>query len=663
MPNRLIEHQLQALREAFMALLPYVLFMMLGTLTLAFTHPFSWGAWWGLDWIRGTVQLLHQLLPFVISISIILHSANIFGLNQAMATIANIIVLVSAQYILCQISSSQFLFTELSPLLAVFAPIVLLHTLMWTTANKRIERNYMSLSAEATEVFLLLKPMLVACLISILLLLVGSNLVMEAVQFIKLYVDAPSALGALWIKTLVSHLFWGVGIHGGHMQAMLIGAPLDTMIDGTQINSKNFYDLFVIFGGSGACLSLVLAVFLQNQHHPSRKIAKVATPFVIFNISELIIYGLPIVFNRTLLLPFILVPLVNVGLASTVIPYLNISIINDQVPWVTPVFINAYLATDGNWLVVALQAALLGLGTAIYCPFVKAYDHHQQASSVIRALHQKLDVVHHIQNHNRFQFWRDNDRFSASRAEIYRSLDLILQNDLQLHFQPIYNMKTASFTKFECLLRVATATQFLPPQEVLKALERAGINSSIDWWVALQVRQLLDTSDQPNISISINIHPSTLATDFTISSLCELLQGLPITIEVLEHHTKNKQLLTSNLQRLKDAGISIALDDFGVGYCNLAALHLRPADYLKLDRSLLLAASDSDAGNIIFKNACSLGRQLGLQVIVEGVETQAHFNLCKQAQVDYCQGWYFSPALPWDEAIVFAKQSHNLHQQ
>lgn len=182
--------------------------------------------------------------------------------------------------------------------------------------------------------------------------------------------------------TLLTGLFWAFGIHGTAMTSaitkpLFLGA-LTTNIDlvnagkaPTEIVTKPFNVLFGGIGGFGCTLCLIVAILLFSKREDERAIAKLGLPAGIFEINEPVIFGLPIVMNPVYLIPFALAPAIGqtIGYAATKLGLMPITFID--VPWVTPPFINAFIATGGSFRAVLVQMFVFALLVLLFAPFVK----------------------------------------------------------------------------------------------------------------------------------------------------------------------------------------------------------------------------------------------------------------------------------------------------
>ena len=132
-----------------------------------------------------------------------------------------------------------------------------------------------------------------------------------------------------------------------------------------------FKDTFGVMGGSGNTLALLIAIYLFSRKADYRDIAKLATAPCLFNISEPIIFGLPIVFNPVLIIPFVLSPVISLTTAYYATAWGWIDHVTVQIPWTTPPIISGFLATGGDWRASVLQALLIAVTVCFYLPFLK----------------------------------------------------------------------------------------------------------------------------------------------------------------------------------------------------------------------------------------------------------------------------------------------------
>ncbi len=211
----------------------------------------------------------------------------------------------------------------------------------------------------------------------------------SAFDFIFTILQAPllklgNTLPAMVVAYIFLHLFWFFGVNGGSVVAAVFNPILQTLSAENlaafqagspipNIISQQFQDLFATFGGCGSTLSLLIAMLLFCRSKRIKELGKLAFIPGVFGINEPIVFGLPIVLNPTILIPFMLVPTINI-----VISYICMSIglvplcSGVAIPWTMPVILSGFLST--GWQGAVLQFLLLILGVFIYMPFIKMMD-------------------------------------------------------------------------------------------------------------------------------------------------------------------------------------------------------------------------------------------------------------------------------------------------
>ncbi|MDD3486329.1 MAG: PTS cellobiose transporter subunit IIC [Atopobiaceae bacterium] len=185
--------------------------------------------------------------------------------------------------------------------------------------------------------------------------------------------------GILVIFFLISAL-WLVGIHGATIVSSLISpialANLATNVAGTTSIpfAGEFYNAFVFMGGSGSTLGLCLMMCFLAKSDQLKYLGRAAIVPGLFNINEPIIFGLPIVYNPNMAIPFILAPMACASIAYWAIALGIVPPIIVQQPWPTPIGIGGFLAVGADWRGAALALVNFVVASAIYFPFFKAYD-------------------------------------------------------------------------------------------------------------------------------------------------------------------------------------------------------------------------------------------------------------------------------------------------
>ena len=111
-----------------------------------------------------------------------------------------------------------------------------------------------------------------------------------------------------------------------------------------------------------------------------------------------------------------------------------------------------------------------------------------------------------------------------------------------------------------------------------------------------------------------------------------------------------------SLQQCQDLGISISIDDFGTGYSSLSYLHSFPINTLKIDRSFVMSMLHKDNSMALVKSIIALAKNLGMNVIAEGIENKEEATALKELNCQKCQGYWFAKPMPEAEALTFLQE-------
>lgn len=188
--------------------------------------------------------------------------------------------------------------------------------------------------------------------------------------------------GAFYILTL--HLLWFFGIHGSHVYyeinevffADFLQNNIQNVAAGqepVEIVNTVFLNCICDLGGAGSTLALVIAILLVSKNRNTKSIAKFAFIPSLFNVNEILLFGIPIVFNPAFFLPFVMIPFLNLCIAYVATAVGFLPVIAQDINWTTPIFLSGYIAT-GSFSGVLVQLVLLIIDVGIYIPFVKKED-------------------------------------------------------------------------------------------------------------------------------------------------------------------------------------------------------------------------------------------------------------------------------------------------
>lgn len=265
------------------------------------------------------------------------------------------------------------------------------------------------------------------------------------------------------------------------------------------------------------------------------------------------------------------------------------------------------------------------------------------------------------QARNTYQFYTEGmQEREVQRLELDKDLsEALARNQFSLYYQPQLDLSTNQVSDVEALIRWHHPQKgLILPMEFIPLAEESGRISEIGRWVIRaaceQLRNWQDTS-LAHLCIAINLSGRELAeeglADYIARSLEETgARPEQLKIELTEEiFIDNIERNLAQLARIRKLGVHLAIDDFGVGYSSLAYLRDFPVDLLKIDRSFITEVTERHDDAVITRAIINLAHNLGIQVVAEGVETEAQLQFLKDHQCDLVQGFLFSRPVPASE--------------
>ena len=270
---------------------------------------------------------------------------------------------------------------------------------------------------------------------------------------------------------------------------------------------------------------------------------------------------------------------------------------------------------------------------------------------------------------NRFVFYeRVMNESAQTRYELEIGLRRALsERQLELYFQPLIDQYRGEIVSFEALLRWHHPTLgIVSPVEFIPIAEDTGMIVDIGIWIVKEAQQRLRRWGEAGYSqqrISINISTRQLRDEPDVRKLLEALdapQTERLTLEITESLlVADKDLYRDFLKQASSLGAKIALDDFGTGYSSLSYLRDYQFDVLKIDRSFISALCRDNGVNkadrTLVASIISLGEILDLEVVAEGVETDAELTVLAELGCAIIQGYYYSKPVPVDGAEKYLR--------
>ena len=232
----------------------------------------------------------------------------------------------------------------------------------------------------------------------------------------------------------------------------------------------------------------------------------------------------------------------------------------------------------------------------------------------------------------------------------------IATREIGPHYQPILNAATGRIVAAEALLRWSpAATGTMPPKEFIPVAEQSGLIVSLGAFVLREA--LIHASDWPMshgnaMRVSINIAARQVQDPACVELILQALREASFPPDRLQLELSESTQITEDaaavdrLRALKGVGVSIAIDDFGVGYSSLSRLRHLPFDTLKIDGTFIKDVTTDPGSGAVAGAVISLGQNLGLEVIAEGVETPAQVKHLLSRGCTLMQGYLFAAAMP-----------------
>jgi len=456
----------------------------------------------------------------------------------------------------------------------------------------------------------------------------------------------------LAIRDFFVQLFWFFGIHGEHMVNALFGKEILFKHMFPNLTYGEFHRIFINIGGAGIGASLLIAILINAKNSTVKTVAKIASPFVIFNINDILIF-LIVVFNRFLFLPFVLLPLFNLAAAYIFVHTVPVHFTSYHVVWSTPILFDGFLKSN-SFSIPLFQIFLLAVDTAVYSYFIKKYFKIQSLENKKHILQTNLEIEEEIRAKKDIKAFLANQEVIEANTKLNELINNLNQDNLLIYYQPKIDIKNNKALKYEALIRYNDNGQIKGPF-FLDIIEKSGLAPIIDVWVCKEVKKDLQKWKNENFypQISVNLHPDTLKSSDAMEKIISIFENENIMFEIIERSFINKDA-QKNIQKLKSKNFPISVDDFGVGYSSLETLIKYTIEELKLDKSLIDEIEDKK-GYLVCKNTINLCKDLNIKVVAEGVEKKSQLNLLQEMGIDYIQGYIFSPAIPFRKVKEFSE--------
>ena len=669
---------LNAARDGFISLLPLTFLRVLAILIQQLPWP-AYQRWMsqllGNQWHAYFDQInngINYLFGVVLAVFVAIHLSSRLpnfkdekNLHALTVGLASLIAYVLLQYGAPSASGSL---SAYALLLAVFVGI-LATELIHLTANAT-QRHFKRLPYDTEMMFYYAMraslPVIAAGFIAFIVAQLFAGALSYPVAFSANMLSIVQSTGyGVWLLSalaaLVNQGFWFLGLHG----SMVLDAYFSNIFIpnfGQTGVWRPFMDCFVLIGGSGATWGLLIAIMLTCKGGAQLKVTKISILPAIFNINDILLYGLPIVLNPRYWLPFIGVPLVLTTVTIAAAQLGLITFNNAHVAWVTPPLISGWLLTD-SWRGVAFQLFEIALSTLLYLPFVRRAEierKHQQAIIFDQA---KTALMN--ENHVRKSVTRQQGQVGIVARGLLADLRSDIKNkSLHIAYQPQHD-EHGKVVGVEALLRWRHKNYgSLSPIVAVTLAEDSGDIHQLGLWMleeACACKARWNAQGLQHLVTAVNVSPEQLKhPDFSALLLDCIqrynLEPAEIEIEITESMAIPDTLkVQQTLQQLSDSGVRIAMDDFGMGYSSLLYLRRIQVHVIKIDGSITRDVLINETNADIIRAITALGKTQKVEVIAEYVETVEQRDALIEMGVNVLQGYLYSTPLSEADCVEYFK--------
>jgi diguanylate cyclase (GGDEF)-like protein/PAS domain S-box-containing protein len=254
-------------------------------------------------------------------------------------------------------------------------------------------------------------------------------------------------------------------------------------------------------------------------------------------------------------------------------------------------------------------------------------------------------------------------------ADVVRKLELvsdlqqaIANDELTLAYQPIVELATSRVTGAEALVRWRRGEHAVPPREFLRAAEESGLIVPLGEWVLREAcgQGAAWRKASWDVGVSVNVSARQIGAPSFMADVAAVLAetGLPPAALTMEFNERvlveDAGLVVDRLAELRALGVRLAIDDFGTGYASLAYLRQMPADIIKIDPSFTDGLGRDETLTLLTRTVIQVGRDLGMQVVAEGIEQPRQLDALREMGCGYGQGFLVARpmAAPSVEALI-----------
>lgn len=484
--------------------------------------------------------------------------------------------------------------------------------------------------------------------------------------FLKL---RPGLFSGILYLILVQGLFF-VGINGNSVFANVgdifkpgIYNNYNNILNGTpptEIVTKTSIDTFAYMGGAGAVISLIIAIVVFSRKKELKSLCKLGGIPAIFNISEIIHFGLPIVLNPIFFIPFIIIPIVFTIITYLAMYFSLVPMTYETVHWTTPIIISGYVAT-GSIRGSILQVFLVLIGSIIYLPFIRIYEDKldlslkENTKELVKILQRAEEINYkaYILNRNDKLGWCGKILLNDLREDLKAGKVFLV-------YQPQVS-ENRKIIGLEALIRWKHSTVgFIYPPLIIELAKEGKILSELESYIFIEAGKVLkdiNSKISPLIKISVNVTADSLLEDSFEDNIDNVVKKYELdtknlAIEITEQdELLNLESVEKKLVSLNNKGHKIIIDDFGMGHTSIKYLQNYKFNVVKIDGSLVRGIDENKRNLDIISSIVFLSKYLDFTIISEGVETCIQKDVLLGLGCRIFQGYYYSKPIIYEELL------------
>ncbi|MDR0672596.1 MAG: EAL domain-containing protein [Zoogloeaceae bacterium] len=687
-----------AIRNGFLLCLPLVVAGALAVLLNNLPFPAyqinmarlfgpDWSKICGLVW-QGTFGILS--LPMLVGISY--HLTTLYNqrylANPVSPLIASLVALASLMVVIST-DTDRSLAEQLGAqglFVSMIVAIVSTRLFLYLARVKRLQMLFYAEGMEAAilQAFACLLPGIITVfLFAVFAFAFGALTGLSAHQCVHDLILYPfrffqSTLDTGVAYVFIIHVFWFFGIHGANaldpMTQGIFQAASDSNVAAQALGlppphvvTKLFLDTFVFMGGSGSSICLLAALLITRRRDGSRRLAKISLAPGLFNINEVLLFGLPVILNPIFFLPFILAPLALMLTSFVAVHYGLAPGATVPVVWTTPPLLSGYFATGGALAGALLQCFNLALGALIYIPFVRIFDRIRMERQK-RAMTALMDIAcSNIVGPSGKKCLDRNDEVGTLARVLAGDLERAMKQGegLYLEYQPQVDHRSGKVIGAEALVRWRHPEYGPIPAPIMVAISEDGdFMKPLGLWVLNEAcaerarwqSHGLEDNFKTSVNVSIRQLDDAALPDKVMRCLEKhKLQRNMLGVEVTESIALDPEAPHNRiLNQIHDLGVVISIDDFGMGHSSLVYLKYFPVNTLKIDKALSKDVASSKTCVEIISTIVELCRALDVKIVVEFVENQEQIDVLRKLGCHIFQGYFYSPPLSGEKMLAYA---------